>query len=64
MINGKQQFNNRGYDFYYTPQGYQLKKNIRETVNPYFKINNNVLYPVLEKKQKIGKNLSHIALAV
>ena len=34
--------------------GYQLKKNIRETVNPYFKINNNVLYPTLSKMEKKG----------
>ena len=34
--------------------GYQLKKTIRETVNPYFKINNNVLYPALAKMEKNG----------
>lgn len=34
--------------------GYQLKRTIRETVNPYFKINNNVLYPTLAKMEKNG----------
>lgn len=53
-----------GMIFLIPRHGYQLEKNIKETVNPYFKINNNVLYPALEKKQKIGKNLSPIALAV
>lgn len=35
--------------------GYQLKKNIKETFgNPYFKMNNNVLYPKLSKMEKNG----------
>jgi DNA-binding PadR family transcriptional regulator len=35
--------------------GYQLKKNIKETFgNPYFKMNNNVLYPTLAKMEKNG----------
>ncbi len=35
--------------------GYQLKKNIKETFgNPYFKINNNKLYPTLARMEKEG----------
>ena len=35
--------------------GYQLKKNIKETFgNPYFKINNNKLYPTLARMEKDG----------
>ncbi|MGZ7095810.1 MAG: PadR family transcriptional regulator [Methanobacterium sp.] len=35
--------------------GYQLKKNIKETFgNPYFKLNNNVLYPSLAKMETEG----------
>lgn len=35
--------------------GYQLKKNIKETFgNPYFKINNNKLYPTLARMEKNG----------
>ena len=43
-----------GMIFLVPSHGYQLKKNIRETVNPYFKINNNVLYPALAKMEKKG----------
>jgi len=43
-----------GMIFLIPSHGYQLKKNIRETVNPYFKINNNVLYPTLAKMEKKG----------
>ncbi|OPY28360.1 MAG: lineage-specific thermal regulator protein [Methanobacterium sp. PtaU1.Bin242] len=43
-----------GMIFLIPSHGYQLKKNIRETVNPYFKINNNVLYPTLSKMEKKG----------
>jgi len=33
--------------------GYQLKKNIKESFgNPYFKLNNNVLYPTLAKMEQ------------
>ena len=33
--------------------GYQLKKNIKESFgNPYFKLNNNVLYPTLARLEK------------
>lgn len=35
--------------------GYQLKKNIRESFgNPYFKLNNNVLYPTLARFEQEG----------
>ena len=43
-----------GMIFLIPSHGYQLKKNIRETVNPYFKINNNVLYPALARMEKKG----------
>lgn len=42
-----------GMIFLMPSHGYQLKKNIRETFgNPYFKINNNVLYPALARMEK------------
>ena len=35
--------------------GYQLKKNIKETFgNPYFKLNNNALYPTLARLEQKG----------
>lgn len=35
--------------------GYQLKKNIKESFgNPYFKLNNNVLYPTLARMEQEG----------
>lgn len=44
-----------GMIFLMPSHGYQLKKNIRDTFgNPYFKINNNVLYPALAKMEKNG----------
>jgi DNA-binding PadR family transcriptional regulator len=44
-----------GMIFLIPSHGYQLKKNIRDTFgNPYFKINNNVLYPALAKMEKNG----------
>lgn len=44
-----------GMIFIMPSHGYQLKKNIQETFgNPYFKINNNVLYPALARMEKNG----------
>jgi len=44
-----------GMIFLMPSHGYQLKKNIKESFgNPYFKLNNNVLYPTLARFEQEG----------
>jgi len=44
-----------GMIFFVPSHGYQLKKNIKDTFgNPYFKLNNNVLYPTLARMEQEG----------
>jgi len=44
-----------GIIYFMPSHGYQLKKNIRESFgNPYFKLNNNVLYPTLARFEQEG----------
>lgn len=44
-----------GMIYFIPSHGYQLKKNIKESFgNPYFKLNNNVLYPTLARMEQKG----------
>ena len=44
-----------GMIYFMPSHGYQLKKNIKESFgNPYFKLNNNVLYPTLARFEQEG----------